>query len=202
MLGPAIGLDHLIIERAAELRAHAPEFTRFAAAFTMIGGAMVTLSLSAIAALALLLRGKPGAALLLAGTVLIERFMVDGLKDWVGRPRPALEPFLQLPQSLAYPSGHAANSMTAFLAVALIASPARYRWAATVAALILTVLVGCSRIVLGIHWPSDVIGGWAFGLLCVGIALQVGERSAILLPEPQHDVVRRHRLSADEQESA
>lgn len=199
MLGPG-GPDHLIIGQSAELRARAPEFTRFVAAFTMIGGAMVTLGASAVAALSLLLRGQPGAALLLAGTVLIERFLVDGLKDLVGRPRPALEPFLVLPQSLAYPSGHAANSMTAFLAVALLASPARYRWAATVAALILTLLVGCSRIVLGVHWPSDVIGGWAFGLLCVGVALRIGERSAILLLEPQHDVARRHSLPADEQE--
>ena len=86
--------------------------------------------------------------------------------------------------------------------VALLAPPIRYRWATAVAALILGFLVGCSRILLGVHWPTDVIGGWSLGLLAVGIALLIGERSGVSLIEPQHDVVGRHRLSPDKQESA
>ena len=200
--GPANGVDVPVIEYAAELRAWAPGFARFAASFTHFGGAAIPLGIAAVATASLLVRRRPGAALLLAGTVLTERFLVDGLKAWIGRPRPAIDPLVHLPQSLAYPSGHAANSMAAFLAVALIATPARYRWATTVAALILAVLVGCSRILLGVHWPSDVIGGWALGMLCVGIAILAGERSGILLRETQHDVVGRHRRPADEGESA
>jgi membrane-associated phospholipid phosphatase len=200
--GPVNGVDLPLIEYAAEIRAWSPGFARFAASFTHFGGAAVTLGIAAVAAVSLFVRRRPGAALLLAGTVLTERFLVDGLKAWIGRPRPAIDPLVHLPQSLAYPSGHAANSMAAFLAVALIAAPARYRWATAVAALVLAVLVGCSRILLGVHWPSDVIGGWALGMLCVGVALLVGERSGVLLVESQHDVVGRHELPVDQQESA
>ena len=199
---PANGVDLPIIEYAAEIRAWAPGLARFAASFTHFGGAAITLGISALAAVSLLMRRRPGAALLLAGTVLTERFLVDGLKAWIGRPRPAIDPLVHLPQSLAYPSGHAANSMAAFLAVALIAAPARYRWAMTVAAFILAVLVGCSRILLGVHWPSDVIGGWALGMFCVAIAMIVGERSGVLFIEPQHDVVGRHGFPVDQQKSA
>lgn len=199
MLGPSIGADAMIIERAAELRAGSPEFTRFAAGVTMIGSAIVTLGVAAIAALALLWRRRAGAALLLASTVLIERFLVDGLKHWIGRPRPSFDPLVDLPQSLAYPSGHAANSMTAFLAVALLAVPAAYRSAAVITALILAFLIGCSRIYLGVHWPSDVVGGWALGLLSVGLALLIAERSGVLPLESQHDVIGRHRLPPGQQ---
>lgn len=200
--GPTNAFDRWAIENAAEVRAYAPSFARFAASFTHLGGGAVTLGIAAFAAAVLLTRRRFGAALLLTGTVLGERLLVDGLKAWIGRPRPAIDPFVLLPHSLAYPSGHAANSMAAFLAVALIATPGRYRWAVSVAALILGFLVGCSRVLLGVHWPSDVIGGWALGMVCAGIAVQIGERSGALLLEPQHDVVGRHGLPPGEEQSA
>ena len=65
--------------------------------------------------------------------------------------------------SLSFPSAHAANSMIAWLGLALIAAPPRLRPAAVAAALALALLVGLTRLVLAVHWPSDVIGGWAFG---------------------------------------
>lgn len=200
--GPASALDRALIEYAAEVRAHAPGFTRFAASFTELGGGVVTIGLATFAALVLLLRRRAGAALLLAGAAIGERLLVDPLKDWIGRPRPSVEPLWLMPQSLAYPSGHSANSMAAFMAIALIAIPPTYRRAAAVGAFIVAILVGLSRITLGVHWPTDVIGGWALGLFCVGIALWIGRRSGALPLEPQHDVVGRHLPSAVEDKSA
>ena len=119
----------------------------------------------------LLIQRAPGRALLLGGTVVAERLLVDGLKEWIGRPRPPLD---ILPHSLAFPSGHSANSMTAFVATALIACPPAYRRFFVALGLALALVIGLTRIVLGVHWPSDVIGGWAFGLLAIAVALNVG----------------------------
>jgi undecaprenyl-diphosphatase len=48
--------------------------------------------------------------------------------------------------------------------------------AAALGAILLSVLIGTSRVMLGVHWPSDVVGGWAFGLLWVLLTLRLAER--------------------------
>ena len=47
---------------------------------------------------------------------------------------------------------------------------------AVVGAVLLSLLIGTSRVMLGVHWPSDVIGGWAFGMLWVLLTLKPAER--------------------------
>ena len=78
----------------------------------------------------------------------------------------------------SFPSGHAANSMIFYLALALVLT-AGTRWhrPAAVAALLLSLLIGTSRVMLGVHWPSDVVGGWAFGLLWVLLTLRLAGRA-------------------------
>jgi undecaprenyl-diphosphatase len=61
------------------------------------------------------------------------------------------------------------------LALALTAGTRWHRVAAG-AAILLSLLIGASRVMLGVHWPSDVIGGWAFGLLWVFLTLRLSER--------------------------
>lgn len=199
--GQSNAVEPSIMGEMAEIRANSPRMTSLVAIITALGGVHVTLGLASLMALLLLLRRAPGRALLLGSTVAVERLMVEGLKDWIGRSRPSIG-VDWLPQGLAYPSGHAANSMTAFLAVALIAVPPVHRRPAVVAALVLTFLIGLSRVWLGVHWPSDVIGGWTLGLLAVGTALAIGERSRLLHFELQHEVVGRHRPAPDEDKAA
>jgi membrane-associated phospholipid phosphatase len=199
--GAENGLERSVMLRIAELRADCPDLTGAAASLTRLGGAYVTLGVAGAAAVWLLLRSAPARALLLALTVLVERLLVDVSKDWIGRPRPNFE-LDWLPQSLAFPSGHAANSMTAFLATALIAAPPGLRRTAAIAAVAVSILVGLTRIYLGVHWPSDVLGGWVLGALAVGVGLAVGQRSGALHFEPQHQIVGRHRPSLDEDEAA
>ena len=199
--GPANGLEPEVMRQMAEFRADWPKLTGMVAGLTNLGGAYVTLGVTSAASLYLLLRRLPAQALLLAFTVLLERSLVDGLKDWIGRPRPQFD-VSWLPTSLAFPSGHAANSMTAFLATALIAATPGFRRTAAITAVALSIIVGLTRVYLGVHWPSDVIGGWALGLLAVGAALAIGGRSGLLPLEPQHQIVGRHRPPLDEDEAA
>lgn len=194
--GRANGFEPAVMQLMAELRGDWPALTRIAVGLTNFGGAYVTLGVASAASLYLLLRRFPGQALLLAATVLLERSLVDWLKSWIGRPRPDFD-VSWLPQSLAFPSGHAANSMTAFLATAMIAAAPGLRRSAAIAAVMLSIIVGLTRIYLGVHWPSDVIGGWMLGLLAVGAALAIGGRSGVLLLEPQHQIVGRHRPPLD-----
>jgi membrane-associated phospholipid phosphatase len=193
--GPANGLEAALMEQMTVARANWPHLARLALVLTEFGSAPITLSVAGAGSLWLLLNRAPGRALLLAGSVLIERLLVEGLKEWIGRPRPHLE---ILPHSLAFPSGHSANSMTAFVATALLACPPRHRRVAVAAALVLTFLVGLTRVVLGVHWPSDVIGGWSFGLLAVTTALVAGQRSGVLSLKAQHEIVGGHHLARGE----
>lgn len=197
--GPANDIERSLMVSAAFLRSDVPSLANMAGGTTLLGGLPFTLGSAIIACLYLVLRKQWQAGLLLVSTVLVERLLVDAIKDWVGRPRPPLD---HLPESLAYPSGHAANSMTAFLAVALIAVPSPYRRAAAAVAIALSLLVGSTRVIVGVHWPSDVIGGWALGLLAVGLSIAVGERSGALRVEAKHEVVGRHGPPPGKDEAA
>jgi undecaprenyl-diphosphatase len=52
----------------------------------------------------------------------------------------------------------------------------RWHRRATAGAILLSLLIGASRVMLGVHWPSDVVGGWSFGLLWVLLTLKPAER--------------------------
>jgi undecaprenyl-diphosphatase len=84
------------------------------------------------------------------------------LKEAFARPRPALVPHLDSVTTLAYPSGHAAAGAVFVLAALLVpGGQPRVRLAL---ALIVMTLIGLSRPMLGVHWPSDVMGGWMIGM--------------------------------------
>ncbi len=121
--------------------------------------------------------GKRRAALVLLVASFSGRLLVILEKAYFARLRPEENLRLVEVHYQSFPSGHAANSMIAYLAIALLAfdNPQHRRWAVA-AALLLSFLIGTSRPILGVHWPSDVIAGWAFGLFWTLLIVRLSSR--------------------------
>lgn len=175
LLGGGGPLDRSLYE--ALYAGHRPVLLTTARVFTALGEP--TVLIAACAATALWLRsagrGRLGLALLLIA--LIGRGLSEAQKYWIARVRPDLEPHLVIVKTSSFPSGHAASSMIFYVALALaLTAHTRWKWAAAAGAVLLSLLIGTSRVMLGVHWPSDVIGGWAFGLLWVLLTLRPAER--------------------------
>lgn len=165
--GPGAAPDIAFIRLLGAERAANPGLTSLAIALTNVGGApgMIAILGAVIAALAVKRRWKQAAAF--GGIVLGGRLGVELLKLLVDRPRPSFDAHPVSVSSLSFPSAHSANSMITFLAIALLIVPVRYRALAVTAAVTLSGVVGATRPFLGVHWPSDVIGGWSFGIAWV-----------------------------------
>ncbi|KDN77116.1 phosphatase PAP2 family protein [Streptomyces olindensis] len=116
-------------------------------------------------------------ALWLAAAVALGTLLQQGLKAAVDRPRPVWPDPVDSAHYAAFPSGHA---MTATVVCGLLlwllhrhgVGPAVWR-AAVAVAVVSVVGVGLTRVWLGVHWPSDVVGGWLLGATMVAVAVWV-----------------------------
>lgn len=114
------------------------------------------------------------------------------LKLFYQRPRPDLVPHGMAVFTASFPSGHATMSAIAYLTLAtLVARVDRNRGVKVLVLTLgvgMTLLVGISRIYLGVHWPSDVLAGWCVGAawaaLCWFVALQLQRRGEVEAPDP------------------
>ena len=112
-------------------------------------------------------------------------FTNGGLKSLFGQPRPyALDATVQLKETdyvgadaFGIPSGH---SMSGVLVWGFVASAIRRTWV-WVGAVVLAILIGFSRVYLGLHFPTDVLAGWAVGAVFLGGYLMVGQSVVSLL---------------------
>jgi membrane-associated phospholipid phosphatase len=89
------------------------------------------------------------------------------VKTVLDRPRPLSVGTLLSESTSSYPSGHATSGITVFVAlgvVALAALSPRWRWWVAAPLFVLGPVIGLSRVVIGVHWPTDVLGGWALGI--------------------------------------
>ncbi len=91
------------------------------------------------------------------------------LKSFFARPRPDFVPHLSNVYTSSFPSGHSMMSAIVYLTLAALIAPVlRHFWLrfyAIAVAVGLTVLVGVSRVYMGVHYPTDVLAGWAAGLV-------------------------------------
>lgn len=110
---------------------------------------------------------RTGLAIMLVGEVLAGTTLVALLKAVVARPRPDVVAHLTTFKSESFPSGHAADSAIVYLSLAILLARIVPTRAARIfvvgAAGGLTFVIGMSRLYLGVHWPSDVLAGWAIG---------------------------------------
>jgi undecaprenyl-diphosphatase len=168
-------LDRSIYE--ALYAGHRPGLVVIARIFTALGEPTVLVGAGFVVAAWLWWQRRARFALALLLVVLVGRGLTEVQKLWIARARPDLEPHLVIVKTSSFPSGHATSSMIFYLTLALaLAGGRRWQLAAAVAALLLSTCVGVSRVMLGVHWPSDVVGGWAFGLLWVLLTLRPAER--------------------------
>ena len=144
--------------------------------FTFLGEPTVLVGAGMLVAAWLWWAGRARFALGLLLVVLIGRGLTEAQKYWIARARPTFEPHLVIVKTSSFPSGHATGSMIFYLTLALALAPPGWRRSAAGCAILLSLLIGLSRIMLGVHWPSDVIGGWSFGLLWVLVTLRPAER--------------------------
>jgi membrane-associated phospholipid phosphatase len=159
---------------------------------TLLGNVAVLAALSVSAVVLLALWGKRARALLVAGGMAIGWAISEAAKLSVDRVRPpAADALIALPSSASMPSGHAFNTLV-FLGL-LVYLVSRWRdsraaaAAVSVAALVVAGLIGVSRVYLGVHWLSDVLGGWSLGAAWLAVLLGaavplVGGRSRQWMP--------------------
>jgi undecaprenyl-diphosphatase len=108
------------------------------------------------------------------------QIVVAVLKAWFERPRPDVGSPVPLPESAAFPSGHATSGVAALGAFTILAAERlqsrRARARLWCAATILGLGVGLSRIALNVHYVTDVLAGWCLGLAWLAACLLVRER--------------------------
>jgi|KBSMisStandDraft_5_1062788.scaffolds.fasta_scaffold92442_3 membrane-associated phospholipid phosphatase len=154
-----------------------PALITIARIFTALGEPTVLIIAGFLVAAWLWFRKRGRFAVGLLFVILLGRGLSEVQKFWIARARPEFEPHLVVVKTSSFPSGHAASSMIFYLTLALaLTGKTRWRWVAAAAAILLSLLIGTSRVMLGVHWPSDVVGGWSFGLLWVLLTLRRAER--------------------------
>jgi undecaprenyl-diphosphatase len=135
---------------------------------TALGSATVLGLAVATVAGFLVLQGLWRRALIVLGASLGGWFLNGALKQLYQRPRPDIVPHLREAMSLSFPSGHALQSAAVYLTLGVLMMRFAHRriakaYCIAVAAMA-TVLVGLSRVYIGVHYPTDVLAGWLIGL--------------------------------------
>jgi undecaprenyl-diphosphatase len=134
---------------------------------TSLGGVTVLALLTTVSVAYLLIIQRRITGLFLLASVSGGWLISSSVKIGVARPRPDLVPHLVEVHDLSFPSGHAMLSAVTYLTLGLLLASnqssraARYYFVTV--AVLLTLMIGLSRIYLGVHYPTDVLGGWSAG---------------------------------------
>jgi undecaprenyl-diphosphatase len=170
------GWDQPVLAFAVAHRTAA--LTIFFSAITSIGsGVGLFLVAATVTALVVWRRRSAWPAILVLVTVVGSALINNAVKDVVRRDRPPAVYWLAHPGGFAYPSGHSMNALTAYAVLAFLGCQAvrsfRVRALIGTVAVGLVLAIGASRIYLGVHWFTDVIGGFLAGLVWTALVLAV-----------------------------
>jgi membrane-associated phospholipid phosphatase len=158
------GIDLAAARAAAEL--HSEPLTAVMRAVSFLGSfPAIAIQIALIGGAIVLVRRDPRPGLWMLAAALGAWILSNSFKALLDRPRP--EPGLADADGAAFPSGHATQGTSYFVMLAVVllgVLPRPWRGVAAIIAVGLGLLSGLSRIYLGVHWFTDVIGGFALGL--------------------------------------
>lgn len=154
---------------------------------TALGGAAVLTLVTLITGGFLMFDGKKHLAWFLWCSVGSGEVASSLLKEFFQRPRPELVPHGTYVMNSSFPSGHSMLSAVTYLTLGALLARAQHRKSLKAYFLLiaglLTVLIGLTRVYLGVHWPTDVLAGWTAGaswaLLCWLVARRLQKRHSI-----------------------
>lgn len=152
-----------------------------------LGGAAVLTLMTVLVCGYLLLQRRYHATILLLAAAIGGLLLNKSLKAFFGRERPDIVPHLSEVSSASYPSGHSMISSIIYLTLGVMLARSvksrRLRVYFVATALGLSLLIGLSRIFLGVHYPTDVVAGWAAGtayaILCALVAYWLQGRGTV-----------------------
>ncbi|MEN6426829.1 MAG: phosphatase PAP2 family protein [Phycisphaerales bacterium] len=158
---------------------------------TALGSATVLTLATLACAGYLLMRKQYGMLVLLAVTTVGGQLVSLLLKDLIDRPRPAFDSGAGYIATSSFPSGHSMLSAVVYLTMGTLLARASSRYHVKIyfltMAMLVTLLVGISRVYLGVHYPTDVLAGWSIGviwaLLCWLVAQYLQKRGTIEPPK-------------------
>lgn len=169
--GEALLLDEQILQTINGYSS--PLLDTLTVGFTQLGGVIGVVVLTTGIAALLWGRNKRRMAALLTlgvgGAVLLNLL----LKAIFQRGRPELWERLVTENSYSFPSGHAMASSALAFSIVVICWPTRFRWVGVTLAVAYMLVIGLTRLYLGVHYPSDVIAGWAVSAAWVATMIYV-----------------------------
>ena len=162
---PLGDLDQAVADGLNAWLAANPGWLRPITIASELGGGATASYVLTLAVVWLLVRRQPRLAAYVGVAGLGLAVLVPFTKAVIGRARPeVLVPLVELPTNASFPSGHAMTSLVTWGALAIVAWPmVRRRWLLVGAVVLVVVLVGFTRLALGVHFVSDVLAGWAIG---------------------------------------
>jgi undecaprenyl-diphosphatase len=169
---PLAGFDRNVVDGVNHAVAGQQVAVTVLTGISNLGGRAVLFWLITVTAVTMLIRRNYQLTAYLVVTGLGALALDPAIKLLVGRLRPMVPTPVALAPGYSFPSGHALNA-TVFYGVMLLMFlpiiPPRLRRLVTGLVIALVMLVGISRVALGVHYPSDVIGGWLLGVAWLGI---------------------------------
>ncbi len=161
------GWDTAALQLAQQWRAAHPLVEAVMREFSSLGSTPVLTLFTVLAAVYLCFVGRPARAFAVSVAMSTGALAVTALKAGFGRARPDPAFAALVQEGLSFPSGHASMSAVFYLTVgALVAQRhdgLHLRAVVVAIAVFMTLLIGVTRVMLGVHWASDVLAGWAFG---------------------------------------